>query len=153
MDLARVWASVVIVVTCAAAISPVVPSLRGHKGDSFPLSWYPMFAKERPEYERPTYVFATTPKGKRVKVDVSYWSSGGFNQGRNELTTTVKAGPDRIDAMCERIAARVVERDRRALRAVTELTVAVGKYDRKRYFEGDEEPISERIITTCPVIR
>lgn len=153
MDLARVWASVVIVVTCAASISPLFPSLRGREGDSFPLSWYPMFAKERPEYERPTYVFGTTPKGDRVKVDVSYWSSGGFNQGRNELTTTVRAGAERIDAMCERIAAKVAERNKKPLRKVTEVSVAVGTYDRKAWFAGDEKPLRERIVTTCPVVR
>jgi hypothetical protein len=153
MDLARVWASAVIVVTCLAALSPIEPSLRGRKGDSFPLSWYPMFANERPKYEKPTYVFGTTSNGDRVKVDVSYWTAGGFNQGRNELTTTVKGGPARIDAMCERIAKKVVERNRKPLRKVTELSVATGTYDRKAFFEGDRKPMRERIITTCAVVR
>lgn len=153
MDLARAWAVFVIVVTCVAAASPVVPELRGRKGDSFPLSWYPMFAKERPAKERPTYVFGVGPGGERVKVDVSYWTTGGFNQGRNELTTTVKAGDAALDAMCARIASRVVKKNRRELRQVTELRIATGTYDRERYFSGDRAPIKERILGRCPVER
>ena len=152
-DYSRVWATLVIVVTCLAALSPVVPSLRGRKGDSFPLSWYPMFAKERPEYERPTYVFGVEPDGDRVKVDVSYWSSGGFNQGRNELTTTVSQGRRRLAELCERIARRVVEKNKRELRKVTELQIARGKYDRAAWFEGDHTPMQETILDTCPVRR
>lgn len=153
MDPARAWAALVIVVACLGTASPLVPELRGRKGDSFPLSWFPMFAKERPDVETPTYVFGVTDAEKRVKVDVSFWTSGGFNQGRNELTTTVKAGPDRLFELCEKIAQRVVKKNRKEHRKVTEVRVARAKFDRERYFTGDTSPTDERILTTCRVIR
>jgi hypothetical protein len=147
----RAWAWAVIVVASLATASPLVPALRGHKGDSFPLSWFPMFAGERPVYETPTYVVGLTPSGGRVKVDVSFWTTGGFNQGRNMLTTAVKQHT--VAALCDRIAKRVARHGRPEHADVTELVVVKGSYDRAKFFGGDRTPLIENTITRCPVVR
>lgn len=151
MQISRMWAWVMVIVATLATASPLVPQLRGHKGDSFPLSWFPMFAKERPAVESPTYVVGTTESGDRVKVDVSFWTSGGFNQGRNMLTTEVKR--KRADAMCATIAKSVARRGRGVHKRVVELWIVRGTYDRARFFGGDEAPITEKLIARCPVNR
>ena len=74
------------------------------------LSWFPMFAGERPAVERPIYVVGVKPKGRTVKVDVSFWSVGGYNQGKHTLRTIVREG--RSEEFCHQLAGRIVRRGR-----------------------------------------
>lgn len=154
MELARIKALVVIVVTSLAVLTPLVPDWRGRNNDSFPLSWYPMFAKERPLLEKPTYVIATGPDGQRQKIDVRWWTHGGFNQGRNMLTELVKGGADKLTPFCERIAKKVADRKEPEWQGIDEVKVVVGQYDRRKFFQaGDRKPVSEKLIFRCGVPR
>lgn len=153
-DLARLRAWCIIVATCAAVLTPLVPEWRGRNGDSFPLSWYPMFAKERPALEKPTYVYGRTQAGERRKIDVSWWTSGGFNQGRNMLTKTVAAGEEPTRAFCEKLAKKVVKKKGEEWAAVTHVVIARAKFDRERFFAlNDREPLGERVVYACGVPR
>ncbi|MBA2321234.1 MAG: hypothetical protein H0V89_08765 [Deltaproteobacteria bacterium] len=151
MQLARLWAWAVIAATTLASFSPLVPELRGRKGDSFPLSWFPMFASERPRIETPTYILGMTDAGDRVKIDVSFWTNGGFNQGRNMLTTAVKQ--KRAPKFCASVAHAVARRKSARFAEVTELRIVMGSYDREIFFSGDRAPLREVVVTTCPVRR
>lgn len=154
IDLARARAWAVIGVTCFAVLSPLVPEWRGRNGDSFPLSWYPMFARERPAYERPTYVIGTGPGGVREKIDVRFWTSGGFNQGRDQLSVTVRAGEEATAAFCARLAERVARKRGRRWAQVDTVAIVKGQFDRERYFAlGDTKPMTERLIYSCAVPR
>ncbi|MDP2313974.1 MAG: hypothetical protein Q8P41_13790 [Pseudomonadota bacterium] len=153
-DLARVRAWAVIVVTCLAVLSPLVPELRGRNDDSFPLSWFPMFAKTRPDFERPVYVVGRSPDGKSMKIDVKWWTTGGFNQGRNMLTKTVAAGPDELDYFCAKLAKQVTKKRGRRWGAVEQVAIVRGKFDRARFFgEGKHEPLDEKTLYSCHVPR
>lgn len=151
---ARLRAWLIIVVTIMAVLSPLVPACRGRKNDSFPLSWYPMFAKVRPAHETPTYVLGRSAAGAREKIDVRWWTSGGFNQGRNMLTTTLKQGSEPTQAFCARLAQKVAEKESRRWKAIEEVAIVRGTYDRAQFFgEGDTTPIREKTLHTCPVPR
>jgi hypothetical protein len=151
MTLARVWAWAVVIVATLATASPLVPSLRGRKGDSFPLTWFPMFAGERPKLETPTYIVGFEPDGTRVKIDVSVWTTGGFNQGRNMLTTAIKQKRGR--QFCEMVAQRIVRRRSSRFADVERLQIVKGTYDREAFFLGDTAPIHESVLARCPVKR
>jgi hypothetical protein len=152
LDRARAW--VIIAVTCFAVLSPLVPAWRGRKDDSFPLSWYPMFASARPAFERPTYVYAWAPDGERAKLDVTWWTSGGFNQGRNMLTSTLEAGLGPTADLCARLAKKVGEKRGDRWARMAEVRIVRGKYDRMRFFaHGIREPLSEKVLYACSVPR
>ncbi len=151
MQWGRAWAWSVVVVATLATASPIVPALRGHKGDGFPLSWFPMFSRERPDLERPTYVVGDTADGGRVKVDVTFWATGGFNQGRNALVATIQKGGAKD--LCAKVAKRVATRGRPEHADVTQIRIVRGTYDREVFFGGDRTPIRESLITECPVPR
>jgi len=141
----------VIAATTLASLSPLVPELRGRKGDSFPLSWFPMFASERPKVETPTYVVGLTESGDRMKIDVSFWTSGGFNQGRNMLTTSVKKKKTR--EFCATTASKVARRKTGPFGSVVQLNIVRGSYDRAEFFAGNREPLAETVLARCPVER
>lgn len=148
MRRARPWT--VIVVTLLAVLTPLNPSWRGREKDSFPLSWYPMFSKERPEFETPTYAVGVKEDGSRVRLDVSLWTTGGFNQGREMLAEAVRSGVDARTRFCERVA-HAAGRKRRG---VVEVRLVKGTYDRRAFFlEGDQVPLRERVLARCPVTR
>lgn len=153
MSFRRGWGAIVSVTAVCAVLTPLVPEWRGANKDSFPLSWYPMFANERPTLERPTYVVGVTSTGERVKVDVSYWSRGGFNQGRNELTTIARRGRPELTDFCGAVAMRVGRSKKQRYADVQHLEIVRGKYSRAAYFSGDHTPISERILSSCAVSR
>ncbi len=154
MDLARLRAWIVIVVTCFAVLSPLVPEWRGRKNDSFPLSWYPMFAKRRPDVERPTYVFGRAADGRREKIDVQWWTTGGFNQGRNMLTKTVRAGTEPTTELCNKLATKVAKKKSKRWKDIEEVVIATARYDRARFFgEGKREPMGEKELHVCRVSR
>lgn len=151
---AKIPALVVMLVASIAVITPLNPDWRGRNDDSFPLSWYPMFAKERPDLERPTYVIATGPDKQRQKLDVQWWTHGGFNQGRNMLTELVKAGPDALDRFCTRLAKKVSKKKGDDWAELTAVKVVVGQYDRRTFFqEGDRRPLREKVVYACEVPR
>ena len=152
IDLARVRVWAIIGITCFAVLSPLVPAWRGRNNDSFPLSWYPMFAKERPAFEVPFYVIARGSDGQRIKLDVKWWTSGGFNQGREMLRTTLESGLAPTRAFCEKLAKKVSEKKGVRWAKIEEVAIVRGKYDRARFFaQGDRAPLVEKTLFACTV--
>lgn len=150
--LARAYAWLIITGFCFAVLSPLNPDWRGQQDDSFPLSWYPMFASYRPTVESPTYVVGITEAGERRKIDVRYWSSGGFNQARGELVKQIAAGKERAGKLCAKIARNVATKH--SMKEVVEVQFLRGRFSRDTYFgQGDKTPISEKVLYRCPVER
>lgn len=150
--MSRLYATVVSVVLCGAVFSPVVQGFREKPFDDFPLSWYPMFARPRAKIETPVYVVGVDADGTRHKVGHRYWTAGGFNQGATQLLTARREGDDALDPLCTRIAARVGKERRGELATPTEIHILTGKFSRETYFrDGDHTPMSERVLTRCPV--
>jgi hypothetical protein len=122
--------------------------------DDFPLSWFPMFSKPRPEYETPIYVVALDADGARHKVSQRYWTSGGFNQGATQLIKTSKKGKDALREMCERIAKKVGSSKVSDYRASTGISIFKGVYSRESWFrDGNHEPIREARLVSCEIER
>lgn len=146
----RAWPWTVIVVTVLAVLTPLNPDWRGRQKDSFPLSWYPMFSKERPEHETPLYAVGLREDGSRAYLDVSLWTTGGFNQGREMLADAVREGTSRRQEFCARIAKAAAKKRKK----VVEVRLVRGTFDRRRFFvDGDHQPLREKVLASCPVER
>lgn len=153
----RIYATLFSVIVAAAMFIPLNPDWRGTYGDNFPLSWYPMFASRRPAVERINYVIGLTPEGSHP-VDVSWWSSGGFNQGRSQLDTAIRkqgrAAEGPASELCQRIARKLGRRRSGWASTVTEVEFRRGTFRRERWFgEGDRTPDSDRLVLRCTVNR
>lgn len=149
--LTRVRAAVWTVLVCGAVLSPVVQGFRDKPKDDFPLSWFPMFARARPEVETPVYAVAIG-EGERTPVGVQYWTSGGFNQGATQMLLAARGGPSALRPLCERIAMKVARSPLRGVPPSTEIRILRGWYSRATYFgEGDTKPTREVVLASCPV--
>lgn len=137
---------------CVAVLSPMHPAFRNTKTDSYPISYYPMFAKSRPEVERPTWVVGVADDETEHKIHIGYWTTGGFNQGRNQLVAAMKKRDTEGQELCRRIARRVAKDP--TLASVTHLEIRTGSFSRARYFgEGNPEPLTEKVLLSCDVPR
>lgn len=153
MDLsprARLVAALWSLLLCVVVASPALPAAREGVRDSFPLSWYPMFASSRRAEEAINYVVGREANGGTRPIDVDYWSNGGgYNQARTQLDRALLAGPPSGRAFCARIAAAVAA-DPEA--AVVGLEIHRSTFSRERFFrDGDPTPSEDRVLLTCPV--
>jgi hypothetical protein len=122
--------------------------------DSFPLSWYPMFRGTRPDIESVVYVSGRARDGSLHPIPYTYWASGGFNQGRNQLTAIVHEGKARVEVLCESIAEEVAKEHRAVDSEIVEVAILLGEFDRDRYFgEGIAEPDTLKAFDLCLVPR
>ena len=82
----------------AAVLGAMVCPLRQHlrpvaeRVDGFPLSYFPMFSKERKQRARITYVVAIDSAGNRHYLPHQTLGGGGFNQVRHQLNRVVTQG-------------------------------------------------------------
>jgi hypothetical protein len=149
----RLGAAVRATIVCAAVLSPIVQGFREKPRDDFPLSWFPMFAKARPELEKPVYAVAIGA-GEEAYVASRYWTSGGFNQGASQLIRAASAGSQKLRPLCERIAKGVAKRAPRGVTAPTEVQIRRGTYSLVTFFgDGDRKPIRESVLVSCPVTK
>lgn len=149
---ASAYSIAVTVLVCGAVLSPIYQGFLPDPVDDFPLSWYPMFARPRPELEHPVYVVAVDPDGTRHKVGQAWWTSGGFNQGATQLIQAANAGDSRTIPLCARIATRIGRRRPAEYEAATEIRILEGAYSRERWFrDGDHTPEREKVVQRCPI--
>lgn len=145
-------AALISALICLAVLSPIRQGFAARPVDDFPLSWFPMFARPRPELESPVYAVAVEPNGARHKLVQSWWTSGGFNQGATQMLRAASSGQAALDEMCGRIAKKVARKRLPEHAAVTEVHILKGSYSREAYFrDGDRAPVRERRLARCPL--
>lgn len=144
----RIWAYGVSAVVLAAVLWPLSwPTGR----DSFPLSSYPMFARNRRSAElKAVYAVAVEEGGARHYVPPALVANSEVLQARAvlERAARTKAG---ARALCGEIAARVPGSEVAEGRA-TEVRIIRGFHDALRYFDTGELG-TERVLADCPVPR
>jgi len=134
-----------------AILAPIHPALRGQRGDSFPLSWYPMFSRPRPALESVDYVIALTAAGERHIVHSKHHVRGAMNQARRQLNRLARRGQHAQD-LCEQVAQRFSQRRRGTMAEVVQIWFVRGKFDLHQYFtDGPEGPKREKIHWACQV--
>ena len=69
----------------AAVFSPVAENWRDHPSDGFPLSYYPMFSRQRGEVYRQTHLVGVDAENNRILIPYRFAGAGGFNQVRRQI--------------------------------------------------------------------
>src|SRR5687767_13883903 len=147
MSSTRVWGSIVSLVMLAAVASPLARD--PVRGDSFPLSTYPMFAYKRPGARvAMDYVVATGPDNARRHVPPELVANHEVMQALMTIRRAVSSG--RAPTLCAEVAARAA-RDRR-FDAMDTIHVAFGDHRGVDYLvHGRRGP--ERTHAHCPIPR
>lgn len=141
----RAWAYLV----ALGALGAVLWPLRSGARDSFPLSTYPMFAKER---GTPVLfaVVATTQDGKEQSIPPELVASGEVLQTKVLIQRTVERGGAAVQELCERTAAKLAREPGAELTAVE---IVRRRYDPIAYFESGPAPIERELIFRCSILR
>jgi len=141
----RAWAYLV----ALSALGAVLWPLRSGARDSFPLSTYPMFAKER---GTPVLfaVVATTREGKEQSIPAALVASGEVLQTKVLIQRTVERGRAAVRDLCERTAEKLAREPATELAAVE---VVRRRYDPIAYFESGPRPIERELVFRCPIVR
>lgn len=124
------------------------PAFGNPPRDSFPLSTYPMFSTRRamPVLEQ---VVALERDGTTRPVPPELIVNDEVMQAAVTVRQAVRGGPATMDALCRRIATRMMATPR------SEHTVAIqivsARYDPILYFTEEREPVERVGRHACPV--
>lgn len=143
----RLFAYGAMVLVVGAVVSPVIAS---RPKDGFPLSTYPMFARNRGRDATLSRVVALLDTGDRVVLSPRYLGSRDVLQAESLLNRALGAGDGPSREVCGEIAARVEqERDLAAAREVLVLRLKVDTID--WFVDADAATRSETVVVRCPV--
>lgn len=149
----KLWGIFVSLAVGLAVLSPIREEWRGVRGDSFPLSWYPMFSRPRPDPESTNYLVGFEKDGTRHIILSALYVPGGMNQARRQLSVLV-GSKKTARATCEKAAKAVAKNSSGPLSRVREIRVVRGYFHMKKYFgEGIRTPEREKVFARCAVKR
>lgn len=134
-----------------AILAPLKEEWRGDYGDSFPLSWYPMFSRPRPDPESSYYVVGQDPDGTRHIITSRYYARGGMNAARRQLGRLARNRRTAKD-LCAKIAERLAKKNKGSLARVEKVRIVRGWFHMEEYFgKGNKEPVREHTYASCSV--
>ena len=150
-------AATVSLLMLGAVLSPIQQNWRKEPRDSFPLSYYPMYAKDLRTVEHIPYVVGLSRSGARYPVPHSYLGPGGRPTVNIHLRRLVfeedkRSKQDKLKEFCRKVAKRI-SRSAYAKAGVETVQIIIGAYDLSAYLSGRKAPLSERIVTSCEVNR
>ncbi|MBX3159722.1 MAG: hypothetical protein KF773_27375 [Deltaproteobacteria bacterium] len=120
------------------------------KGDSFPLSTYPMFASGRPQKIAISYAIAETATGARRELTPAHLGTAEVMQAFVIVDGAIARGPAGTRALCQEVAVRVAgDAD---LAEVARVRIVTGMHDTVAYLvDGAPGTLTER--ARCQVRR
>ncbi len=149
--MSKTWATILSILLTLAIMAPIHKGLRGARGDSFPLSWYPMFSRPRPALEPVDYVIGITADGERHIVHSKHHVRGTMNRARRQLTRLAKRSAT-ARTLCEQVSEKFGRRRRGKISELVQVRIVRGRFDLKQYFgAGHKAPVSEKIHWACQV--
>lgn len=111
--------------------------------DGFPLSTYPMFARDRGRVvEVPSVVLVRDGDVERLSPS-TIAGSDQVIEASVVVGDAVRGGPGPAAALCREV------RDRLGSSGDGEVQVVVERYDTVRWAAGDEEPDERRVVAAC----
>jgi hypothetical protein len=137
----RTWVAVAAAVLAVAAV--VAPMFRSPAPDSFPLSTYPMFARDRGDDTWVDTVIGRTAEGEVVRLSPMA-ISGSDEPVLASATVSRALNAGLSESLCRRVAAEVGP-------PVVRLEVVSERHDLDRF--TPDEPLERRIHDDCPVAR
>lgn len=135
----------------SAVAWPLRQNWRTPPVDSFPLSYYPMFAKKRPGVLRVHYLVGLDAEQRRYPLPYTFAGSGGFNQVRKQINVRVRQGSGA--ELCAYASRRVAARDDARYTSITTIQLVTGRYRLRRYMAGRDALVDETVVATTAVRR
>ena len=129
------------------AIWPVRQNWTAKPKDSFPLSHYPMFSKDRGGKAEMTYLLGVDGMGKRRYLPYALAGTGGMNQVRKLILKRAKKDPV---SLCQSVA-KAVARSKDLAGSVRMVKIVESEFVFDRFFAGDQTPENTRILCSCAV--
>ena len=135
-----------VLVGVAATVAVLVPGVRmliegPDTPDGFPLSTYPMFARDRGRIvEVPTVVAVRDGEVERLTPS-TIAGTDQVIEASVVVGDAVRAGPAAAAALCEEVLERVGDAD--------EVRVVLERHDGVRWAAGDEEPVERQVVASC----
>lgn len=121
--------------------------------DSFPLSSYPMFARNRRSATlSAVYAVADERGGGRTYVPPELIANREVLQARAVLDRAARGGRKGAMTLCREVSRRIAERGTGRLAEAVEVRIIRGRHDAVAYFETGELG-TERVLARCPVER
>lgn len=129
-------------------VAAALPIARDATDDSFPLSTYPMFARQ---IAQPTVYFVERleAKGRARRLTPEQVSGNEVMQSFKNIRAAVRAGPEAVQELCQGVAERLAKRERR--KKNVELRVVGARFDPVAYFTEGAGPEERTIEGTCKV--
>ena len=149
-DRAHLWMGLVVSAVVAALF--LEPAFRDPSEDSFPLSTFPMFsAAKRDPALVITQVLAVAPDGTRKPLPPEL-ATGNLEviQALQMIRNEVYGGRKRAAKFCREVAGRVRDAPE-PWRSATTIEIARSHFDTVAYFETGAEPVTRKVLNTCPV--
>jgi hypothetical protein len=134
------------------------PALLDPGADSFPLSTYPMFGRERPRRVEVMSALALSGSDSELAVPPSYIANAEAMQALQTLRKSVQAGRRSARKLCERIARELAAQDEPRFADTREIALVTTRVDALRFLRGperagqqDREPPERTVHVRCPV--
>lgn len=129
IDPRRAWPAAISVALIGATLWPLVRD--PVKGDSFPLSTYPMFASGRPQKIAISYAIAETAAGARRDLTPAHLGTAEVIQAFVIVDGAIARGPTGMRTLCQEVAARVASDG--DLADVARVRIVTGMHDTVAY--------------------
>jgi hypothetical protein len=126
------------------------PAFRSFTDDSYPLSTYPMFARNRSKACL-SHVFGVDASGASHAVPPPLIANEEITQAQQTVRLAVRGGKRTRRELCERVAARVAESE--GFEGVTRIEIVTSCYEPVGYFIDGPEPLSSKRRAACEVRR
>lgn len=126
------------------------PALGDFRADGYPFSTYPMFARPRERVADVTSAVAIGKSGSSEPVPPSYIANAEAMQAVATLRSTVAQGPAASRALCEAIAARLLNAGA-PLRDAVRVEIVTGRVDTIDFLAGRATPRTRRLHARCDV--
>jgi len=146
----RLYAAAVSIALLSAVL---YPTLRDPEDDSFPLSTYPMFARNRTRIANVDAALALGRGGMETALSPLLIGSPETMQAIHLLQKSVRAGERSAQGLCRAIAARVAKSADPELRGARQIALVTETIDVIEYAGGVHAPRDRRVHTRCRIPR
>lgn len=121
--------------------------------DSFPLSSYPMFARDVSEAKQALLVRAVgiDAKGRALVMPPDIVANGEVMQAFATLRQAVERGPVATQALCEQLAKRITAQQAPPWQAISSIEIGTYRYDPIDYFVHQALPQRMAVHGSCHV--
>lgn len=106
-----------------------------------------MFTVKRGKVVRMTHLMGIDARGGRRNLPHTLVGDAGLNQSRRQINCMVRAGKG--EDLCRAAAGKLCHEEEFA--DVETVRVVTGEYHLDDYYDGDTEPLSERVRAAWPV--